>query len=48
MTGVADGIRTHNNWNHKAAAPVVPISKSKAYPHTERLETVKNARKRAA
>lgn len=41
VTGVADGIRTHNNRNHKAAATVVPINESSAYAEPRRARTRK-------
>jgi len=42
-TGVADGIRTHNNWNHKGEIDNNKLIKSDSYEQEERLKTPKKS-----
>jgi hypothetical protein len=44
VNGVADGIRTHNNWNHKGAIGDVTLIKSNTSGTRKRPKTHKKSR----
>jgi hypothetical protein len=44
INGVADGIRTHNNWNHKGAVGDVKPIKSNTSEILKRPKTHKKSR----